>query len=332
MAAIQRALRNIASGTAPSFKKRTPTTVFVAEPSEQPEASPFSFPRQYPAHLTLHIILLLASFVLLPRSIKLQPAPGQLRNLDRPQHPFLVPLTGRPEVTTAWTALGSAFVVGWWAGSIREWVREGKMGVGIAERLRDENYRTDIWNAAAFTFYTSLAYFLGVILFGAPLSTHLLHSYFLALNLAILTAFVPSYALGTPSFGVNLPLISSRHSRHDVGSIIVLNNTWVRLFAERKPKTPVERAITYPALGALSGAWIGVIPIGLDWDRPWQAYPLTPLFGATVGYALGALFALGLSIVYYLAALDMADTAASEPAPSQKAQGVKKKAKKSKKE
>lgn len=33
------------------------------------------------------------------------------------------------------------------------------------------------------------------------------------------------------------------------------------------------------------GAWIAIIPIGLDWERPWQVYPLTIAVGSTIGYA-----------------------------------------------
>ena len=34
--------------------------------------------------------------------------------------------------------------------------------------------------------------------------------------------------------------------------------------------TPIERAMVYPAIGTVVGCWLGVIPIALDWDRPWQ--------------------------------------------------------------
>ncbi|KAG1748211.1 hypothetical protein EDB19DRAFT_1905264 [Suillus lakei] len=30
------------------------------------------------------------------------------------------------------------------------------------------------------------------------------------------------------------------------------------------------------------------LPIALDWDRPWQAWPLTPLFGGIAGYIVGS--------------------------------------------
>jgi len=47
-----------------------------------------------------------------------------------------------------------------------------------------------------------------------------------------------------------------------------------------------------------------VIPIGLDWDRPWQAYPLTPAAGASLGYMAGALLALGVNLLFFFADAD----------------------------
>lgn len=55
----------------------------------------------------------------------------------------------------------------------------------------------------------------------------------------------------------------------------------------------------YPAIGAVCGAWAGAYPIALDWDRPWQAWPLTPAFGAILGYILGSFNAIFVGAVYY---------------------------------
>ena len=48
------------------------------------------------------------------------------------------------------------------------------------------------------------------------------------------------------------------------------------------------------AYGAISGAWFGAFPIPLDWDRPWQAWPLTCILGAYTGSSLLNLFSLVL--------------------------------------
>ncbi|KZV66880.1 PIG-F-domain-containing protein [Peniophora sp. CONT] len=318
MASIRAALKNVAAAP-PKWsdfkKKRRAASSSSSKPSEAESAvasGPYSFPSQYPAHVFFHGFLVIASFAMLPRTIPLDPPPEQLRNLDRPQYAFIAPLTARPEVTAAWVALGNAMLVGWWAGSIREWVREGKMGLKIAERLRDETHRKDIWNAALFTLYSGVAYALVCVLCGAPLVTHLPHTLLLGLNLAILTVHVPAYALGPPRLPFKLPFVGSKEDRRDSNSTLLLNNTWVRLFAERDARSPKERAIAYPAFGALTGAWVGVIPIGLDWDRPWQAYPLTPLLGATFGYVFGAFFAVIVNITLFLAAYDVED---SNPTP-----------------
>lgn len=39
---------------------------------------------------------------------------------------------------------------------------------------------------------------------------------------------------------------------------------------EQSPRNGVERALVFPAIGTVVGCWLGIIPIALDWDRPWQ--------------------------------------------------------------
>lgn len=43
------------------------------------------------------------------------------------------------------------------------------------------------------------------------------------------------------------------------------------------------------ALGALAGAWVGAIPIPLDWDREWQKWPVTIICGMYLGAVIGKL-------------------------------------------
>lgn len=42
-------------------------------------------------------------------------------------------------------------------------------------------------------------------------------------------------------------------------------------------------------VGACVGAWLGAVPIPLDWDREWQKWPVTILCGIYAGYAVGKL-------------------------------------------
>ncbi|KCV69722.1 hypothetical protein H696_04128 [Fonticula alba] len=44
--------------------------------------------------------------------------------------------------------------------------------------------------------------------------------------------------------------------------------------------------------GTLLGAWVSVAVVPLDWERPWQAWPIPAVYGAVAGHLLGAVFAL----------------------------------------
>jgi phosphatidylinositol glycan class F len=53
-------------------------------------------------------------------------------------------------------------------------------------------------------------------------------------------------------------------------------------------------------LGAVVGAWVGAVPIPLDWDREWQKWPVTIIaglyIGAVVGKVLGAYVVKGVRV------------------------------------
>jgi GPI ethanolamine phosphate transferase 2/3 subunit F len=104
--------------------------------------------------------------------------------------------------------------------------------------------------------------------------SHTLETYALALLCAILTTLVPAYV-----FAVKTSLSAPQHVND--------RYTYIRLFAELEyvqwftkkhltdysrtsTRSHIERAVLYPCIGALIGAWLGAIPIALDWDRPWQ--------------------------------------------------------------
>lgn len=62
---------------------------------------------------------------------------------------------------------------------------------------------------------------------------------------------------------------------------------WQRIFAKTRPAGPVDDLVCFPAHGAILGSWFGAWPMPLDWERPWQEWPISVTYGALVGYATG---------------------------------------------
>ncbi|XP_041994306.1 uncharacterized protein C1450.15-like isoform X2 [Salvia splendens] len=73
---------------------------------------------------------------------------------------------------------------------------------------------------------------------------------------------------------------------------------WHRIFAHLKPIQPIDFIICLPAHGAIIGAWFGAWPMPLDWERPWQEWPICVTYGAILGYLIGVMASFGF-VVYY---------------------------------
>ncbi|KAK9483035.1 GPI biosynthesis protein family Pig-F-domain-containing protein [Lipomyces starkeyi] len=99
------------------------------------------------------------------------------------------------------------------------------------------------------------------VLFGAPVTVSIRATFLLSAHTALLALF--PLLCTFPLDGV----------------------TWTNIVALRAPVTPAYTA----ALGTIAGAWLGAVPIPLDWDREWQTWPVTVVFGAYVGNAVGRL-------------------------------------------
>ncbi|KAA8912452.1 GPI biosynthesis protein Pig-F [Sphaerosporella brunnea] len=108
------------------------------------------------------------------------------------------------------------------------------------------------------TLGTTVFYAL-LILFGAPATTHVVETVATAAHVALLAVLPLVYAIGVDGM------------------------KWRDVVALRGD---VEEAFL-GALGACLGAWLGAVPIPLDWDREWQKWPITIIAGAYAGYLLG---------------------------------------------
>ncbi|KAJ4868720.1 hypothetical protein Rs2_36420 [Raphanus sativus] len=73
---------------------------------------------------------------------------------------------------------------------------------------------------------------------------------------------------------------------------------WHRAFASMKPSGNTEYMIVIPAYGAVVGGWFGAWPMPLDWERPWQEWPICVFYGAIGGYIAGQILSLSFMFLF----------------------------------
>lgn len=282
-----------------SKASKPPSNLTATEPSKDEGFGILSVDSNLPmtsyiSVVGVHTTLLAFTAVFLPRTTFLGDldSPVELTSRDKPQHPFLNALTDNPTSTLACLCIGSMFVQGWWGGWMRHWWVDATTTGTKEERKREKSILESgklkvMAVACATTIVASFALHGVLVLFGAPITSFIFKTYLLALLVSVLVVFPPAYIFGAPLPG-------------NETKAVVVRWTWVRLFAEFSTRNAVERAVVYPVIGTMVGCWTGVIPIALDWDRPWQAWPLTPAFGALGGYILASITALTVNAIKYL--------------------------------
>ncbi|XP_059643554.1 PIGF/3-ketodihydrosphingosine reductase fusion protein-like [Cornus florida] len=72
---------------------------------------------------------------------------------------------------------------------------------------------------------------------------------------------------------------------------------WQRIFAHTKPIGSIDFMICLPAHGAVIGAWLGAWPMPLDWERPWQEWPICVSYGAMAGYLVSMVVSFGFVLL-----------------------------------
>ncbi|KAG8801787.1 hypothetical protein FRC17_006555 [Serendipita sp. 399] len=274
-------------------KKATANTPQVGRSTSTTYEDPLSISK-YVSMTGTQTVLLLFSMLILPRtSLTLEDLPPQSSSLDRPQAEWMAPITAWPDRSVAWMAIGAAMVQAYWASKAVIWIEDDvskETGVPKEEmKLREgEHSFRNVVRAWAVTLLGSVCYHALIIILGAPATTYIHHTYALALLLSILSIYAPARCLTVPSFD---------GSDKDQA----LRAKWSRLCTLLTAKTNTERALLYPSLATAFGAWCGAYPLALDWDRPWQAWPLTPAAGAIIGYIIGSFASIFVSSVYYFA-------------------------------
>ncbi|WVZ55295.1 hypothetical protein U9M48_005971 [Paspalum notatum var. saurae] len=76
---------------------------------------------------------------------------------------------------------------------------------------------------------------------------------------------------------------------------------WQNVLSHSIYFTPTEvdnYMISAPCHGAVLGAWLGAWPMPLDWERPWQEWPICVTYGAIAGRLVGMAVSLVLIAVH----------------------------------
>ena len=120
-----------------------------------------------------------------------------------------------------------------------------------------------------YTLLLSFPICLLLFLFGAPFDYKVIETYILACHLSFLITY-PLLIL----YDFDFTIVSQLVALDDALKIVARNQ------------------ILLSSCMTAVGAWLGVIPIPLDWDRDWQQWPLTLLYGAYVGSFLGGISSL----------------------------------------
>lgn len=112
----------------------------------------------------------------------------------------------------------------------------------------------------------SIPFFVALLLFGAPIGSYTERTYQLAIHLALTTTYplLCTYRLSDTDF----------------------KSCWSNLLTFQVDKF-YKNQVYAMAVGGVVGCWLGVIPIPLDWDRPWQVWPVTLLAGTYLGTFVG---------------------------------------------
>lgn len=135
------------------------------------------------------------------------------------------------------------------------------------------SFITSFNNAIAIGAIGTLICHIFAVLFGAGIIHQAKETMQFACYLSLLSFYPASFILGT-----------------DVKS-------WLRIFIHNSPQTFTEAALYCQGMMAIFGAWLGSIVIPLDWDRPWQAWPVPSVLGAFLFYMIGTIVGLVVSIV-----------------------------------
>ncbi|MBN3298445.1 phosphatidylinositol-glycan biosynthesis class F protein isoform X2 [Amia ocellicauda] len=95
-------------------------------------------------------------------------------------------------------------------------------------------------------------------------------------------------ALETFSFAVLLSTLTTLRCLCLLGPNV---QAWIRVFSRDGAMSVWDTSLQITTACSVIGAWLGAFPIPLDWDRPWQVWPISCTLSATIGFLTGLVLA-----------------------------------------
>lgn len=76
-------------------------------------------------------------------------------------------------------------------------------------------------------------------------------------------------------------------------------DAFLLLSLQENPKSKIQRGVLCVSFASIIGAWFGAFVIPLDWNRPWQMWPIPCVFGSLFGFIVGHIVSYFSSFNYF---------------------------------
>ncbi|EGC30282.1 hypothetical protein DICPUDRAFT_83760 [Dictyostelium purpureum] len=120
----------------------------------------------------------------------------------------------------------------------------------------------------------TLIFYIILILFGAPFLKSVHTTFFYGYLLSAMCVVPPSILLGSNP------------------------QNWKELFLNQNHSNIIETCCVIVVVSSLLMSWVGAFPIPLDWDRPWQVWPISCVYSSMFGHILGLFISTIYSLLY----------------------------------
>ncbi len=131
---------------------------------------------------------------------------------------------------------------------------------------------------------SAVMFHIALVVFGAPATKNVAETFHLASLLATLVALPCLVVCGLSISNLARVFLSSNAVTTESNS--ELTDRGLQL-ATTSHWTALEQVVWWSSVCTVAGVWLGAVPIPLDWDRPWQVWPIPCSIGALLGHAVG---------------------------------------------